>query len=224
MRTLYHLPLDPGCRKIRLLLHEKGVEVELKAEKTWERREQFLRLNPAGEVPVLVEADGSIIPDAWVLAEYLNDAYAEVGDDLMGQTPLDRAEVRRLVAWFDRKFAREVSDLLIEEKVMKRFLGVGTPDSSAIRAANQNIHYHLDYIGWLSDRRNWLAGDNLSLADFAAAAHLSCLDYLDCVPWDQHAGARDWYARIKSRPSMRPLLADLIPGFPPPAHYADLDF
>ncbi len=224
MRTLYHLPLDPGCRKIRLLLREKGIEVELKAEKVWERREQFLRLNPAGEVPVLVEADGSVIPDAWVLAEYLNDAYADVGDDLMGKTALDRAEVRRLVAWFDRKFAREVSDLLIEEKVMKRFLGIGTPDSSAIRAANQNIHYHLDYIGWLSDRRNWLAGETLSLADFAAAAHLSCLDYLDCVPWDQHQGARDWYARIKSRPSMRPLLADLIPGFPPPAHYADLDF
>jgi glutathione S-transferase len=224
MRTLYHLPLDPGCRKIRLLLREKGVEFELKAEKVWERREQFLRLNPAGDVPVLIEEDGAIIPDAWVLAEYLNEAYGEVGDDLMGPSPLDRAEVRRLVAWFDRKFAREVSDLLIEEKVMKRFLGVGTPDSSAIRAANQNIHYHLDYIGWLSDRRNWLAGENLSLADFAAAAHLSCLDYLDCVPWDQHAGARDWYARIKSRPSMRPLLGDLIPGFPPPRHYADLDF
>lgn len=222
MRVLYHLPIDPGCRKIRLLLHEKGLDVELKAEKTWERREAFLRLNPAGEVPVLIEADGTAIPDAAVIAEYLEDAYPE--QSLLGSHPLDRAEVRRLASWFDRKFAAEVSSLLLDEKLMKRFLGLGNPDSSAIRAANNNIHYHLDYIAWLADRRNWLAGDDVSVADLSAAAHLSCVDYLGDVPWDAHPGARDWYARFKSRPSMRAILADFLPGSPPPKHYADLDF
>jgi glutathione S-transferase len=222
MHTLYHLPLDPGSRKIRLLLREKGLEAELRAEKIWERREAFLRLNPAGEVPVLLTPDGSVIPDAVVIAEYLEDVHPE--PTLLGEDPLDRAEVRRLEQWFDRKFGQEVSGLLLEEKVLKRLLGSGNPNSSAIRAANQNIHYHLDYIGWLTDRRNWLAGENVSRADLAAAAHLSCIDYLGDVPWDDHPSARDWYARIKSRPSMRPILADLLPGTPPPPHYANLDF
>lgn len=205
-----------------MLLREKGLEAELRAEKIWERREAFLRLNPAGEVPVLLTPDGSVIPDAVVIAEYLEDVHPE--PSMLGQDPLDRAEVRRLEQWFDRKFGQEVSGLLLEEKVIKRLLGSGNPNSSAIRAANQNIHYHLDYIGWLTDRRNWLAGENVSRADLTAAAHLSCIDYLGDVPWDDHPSARDWYARIKSRPSMRPILADLLPGTPPPPHYANLDF
>lgn len=222
MRVLYHLPLNPGSRKIRLLLAEKGLEAELKPEQVWERREAFLRLNPAGEVPVLLEADGGIIPGDGVIAEYLEEVYPE--RCLLGDSPVDRVEVRRLTAWFDRKFAREVSEPLIEEKVLKRFARTGYTDSQAIRAANHNIHHHLGYLGWLAERRNWLAGEALSMADLAAAAHLSCVDYLGHVPWDEHPVARDWYSRIKSRPIMRSLLADVVPGLPPPEHYADLDF
>lgn len=222
MRVLYYLSLDPGSRKVRLLLAEKALEVELKAEQVWERREAFLRLNPAGEVPVLLEADGGVIPGDGVICEYLEEVYPERPH--LGAGAIDRAEVRRLTAWFDRKFAREVSEPLLEEKVLKRFLRSGDPNSQAIRAANHNIHHHLEYLAWLAERRNWLAGDGLSLADLAAAAHLSCVDYLGHVPWDDHPVARDWYARIKSRPAMRPLLADVLRGFRPAAHYADLDF
>ena len=135
-----------------------------------------------------------------------------------------RAECRRLIAWFETKFAREVTDNLVGEKVMKRFLRIGQPDSDAIRAGLANIHYHLDYVAYLSETRNWLGGDEFSLADIAAGAHLSVVDYLGDVPWDDHAEARAWYQRLKSRPSFRPLLDDLIPGLPPPRHYADLDF
>ncbi len=222
MRTLYHLPLDPGCRLVRIMLGEKKLEVSLKTERVWERREDFLRINPAGEVPVLIEEDGTSISGAAVAAEYLDEAYP--APPLIGVSALDRAETRRLLQWFAVKFRDEVSANLIGEKVMKRFLGLGEPNTSAIRAGLRNIHYHLDYIGWLCDRRRWLAGDAFSLADAAAAAQVSAIDYLDDVPWDDHAGAKDWYARIKSRPSLRPVLADLVPGLMPPKHYADPDF
>jgi glutathione S-transferase len=76
----------------------------------------------------------------------------------------------------------------------------------------------------LAERRRWLAGDSLSLADVAAAAQLSSVDYLGDVPWEGHPEAKDWYVRLKSRPSLRPLLKDHIAGVPPPKHYADLDF
>ena len=143
---------------------------------------------------------------------------------MIGSHPVARAEVRRLVDWFDHKFNVEVTENLVGEKMMKRFLGLGEPDSTAIRAGLTNIHHHLDYIGYLVERRSWLAGEEMTLADAAAAAHLSSVDYLGDVPWDDHPVAKDWYARIKSRPSFRPILADHIPGAAPAKNYADLDF
>jgi glutathione S-transferase len=211
MRRLYHFCLQPASRKLRILLKEKSLEFELQAENAWERREAFLALNHAGEVPVLVEPDGTTLADATAIAEYLDEMFPE--PPLLGKTPLARAEVRRLVGWFDVKFNREVTVNLLDQKILRRLSGNGGPDSQAIRAGNANIHYHLEYIAWLADRRNWLAGDDFSLADIAAAA-----------PWDRHADAKNWYARVKSRPSFRALLADGLPGIAPPAHYTDLDF
>ncbi|MBU6475404.1 MAG: glutathione S-transferase family protein [Alphaproteobacteria bacterium] len=222
MRTLYHLWLHPFSRKVRLALAEKKLDFELKIEKTWERRTEFLAINPAGDVPVLVEPDGTTLTDSQVICEYLNEVYNTV--DLLGHNPLQRAETRRLVAWFDQKFNAEVTENLVGEKMMKRFLKQGEPSGASIRAGHANIHYHLDYIGFLTERRRWLAGENISLADIAAAAHLSTIDYIGDVPWEEHKAAKDWYARIKSRPSFKPLLADMIPGFSPPSHYQNLDF
>ena len=222
MRTLYHLWLSPPCRKVRIVLADKKLEAELKVEKAWERREEFLALNPAGTLPVLVEEDGHVLADSQAICEYLDET-AE-GRPLLGKGARQRAEVRRLVAWFDAKFGAEVSDLVLNEKFLKRFLGLGQPDGASIRAGLTNLRYHLDYIGYLAERRNWLAGDEFSLADVAAGAHLSCIDYLGDVAWDSNDPARQWYARLKSMPSFRPILADRIPGAPPPKHYADLDF
>ena len=222
MRTLYHQWLSPLCRKVRLTLGEKDLATELVAEKTWERREDFLALNPAGSVPVLVDEDGTVVADSMTICEYLDELSPE--PSLIGRGAVARAETRRLVAWFDQKFNQEVSVNLLDQKVWRRFMGLGHPDSEALRAGHYNLHTHLDYVGGLTERRNWLAGYSFGLADIAAASHISCLDYLGDVPWEDHQPARDWYARIKSRPAFRPLLADHIPGLPPPAHYADLDF
>ncbi|MBL6928735.1 MAG: glutathione S-transferase family protein [Rhodospirillales bacterium] len=222
MRVLYHLWLSPFCRKVRIVLHEKKIEFEMRAEQVWERREAFLALNPAGEVPVLVEPDGTTLSGSLIICECLDEINPE--PPLLGSHPFQRAEVRRLVLWFDAKFNREVTENLVGEKITKRFLGLGQPDSGAIRAGHANIHTHLDYIAFLIGQRKWLAGDFFSLADVTAAAHLSCVDYVGDVPWDDHEDAKDWYARVKSRPSFRPLLADNIPGAPPPKHYTDLDF
>ncbi len=222
MRTLFHFPLCPFSRKLRLVLKEKNLEFELQLERVWERRPDYLAMNPAAEVPVLVEPDGTIIVDSGVVTEYLEETYRE--RLLIGIDPVTPAEVRRLVAWFDLKMNREVTQNLVGEKLMKRMMGYGHPNSSAIRAGHANLHYHLDYIAYLVERRRWLAGDHFSLADVTAAAHLSALDYLGDVPWDDHEPAKEWYARVKSRPSFRAILTDHIPGAPPPKHYADLDF
>ncbi len=221
MRLVYHLPLSPFSRKIRLLLSEKGLPFELCTEDVWERRDQFLLINPTGEVPVLVER-GAIIADSTVISEYLEEVYPT--PFLIGETPLARAETRRLAAWFDLKFYREVTRYIAYEKMVKRLHGLGEPDSERIRVGKVNIHYHLEYIGFLTSRRNWLAGSSLTCADLAAGAQLSVIDYLGDVPWCDHSDAKNWYARLKSRPSFQPLLEDSLPGVRPSKIYADLDF
>ncbi|MDO8290433.1 MAG: glutathione S-transferase family protein [Parvibaculum sp.] len=227
MRQLYHLPISPASRKVRLVLAEKNVDFELIEERDWERRDAFLGLNPAGEVPVFVDEDGEIICGSNAICDYLEETRPDCLA-LLPATPTDRAEVRRLIDWFDRKFAAEVSDGLIFEKVARRFLsaadGGGAPEMGVVRAALHNLRYHLDYISYLMEERRWLAGDELTLADLTAAAHLSCLDYIGDVPWSQYPLAKDWYVRIKSRPGFRPVLADHVPGMPPPKLYANLDF
>lgn len=222
MRRLYHLPLCPFSRKLRLVLAEKKQEVALIEEKVWERRLDFLRLNPAGAVPVLVERDGRVLADSAAIFEYLEEIYPE--PPLLPTDPLERAEVRRLVGWFDDKFNREVTDNLVQERAIKRIARTGYPDSARVKAGARAVRVHLEYVGWLVERRHWIAGEQLTIADLAAAAHLSCLDYLGDVPWEASDAAKEWYARIKCRPSFRSLLSDHLPGFTPPDHYADLDF
>ncbi|WP_456390060.1 FtsZ-binding protein FzlA [Profundibacter sp.] len=221
MNRLFHVPLSPYCRKVRLSLAEKKIEVELVEEKYWEQDADFMRRNPAGKVPVLKLGDMTLAESA-PICEYLEEAYPT--PSLMPKDAKERYEVRRLVSWFDDKFHHEVTSKLLYERVNKKVMGQGYPDSTNIKAGARRIKFHLDYMGWLLDQRRWLAGNQMSLADFAAAAHLSSLDYISDVDWNRNENVKDWYAKIKSRPAFRSILADQVSGFPPPAHYTDLDF
>ena len=222
MRFLHHLPLSPFSRKVRVVMAEKRLPVELRLERIWDRRREYLDMNPACTVPTLIEDNGLVIPDSGVICEYLDEAYPDT--PLMGHTLAERVEVRRLVAWFDGTFAADVSRNLLYEKLLKRMMGRGHPDATALRAGYANVKPHLEYIAHLAETRKWLAGAHISLADFAAAGHLSCLDFIGDIDWSLAPAARDWYARIKSRPSFRTILQDRVPGMAPPSHYGDLDF
>ena len=230
MATLYHHPICPNSRFIRIVLAEYGIEPDLVEERPFERRREFLIMNPAGCTPVLEDQAAGIIPGANIIAEYLDEtAGLSLGDRrLLPADPLGRIEVRRLLDWFNVKFYAEVSNWLVNEKVYKRFIandqGGGAPDMDLLRAARANIRYHLRYIGWLAGQRNYLAGDTLTYADLAAAAHLSSVDFLGDVPWSEDEMAKSWYARVKSRPSFRAILSDRIGGLTPSPSYADLDF
>jgi glutathione S-transferase len=226
MITLYHHPFCPHSRFIRLALGEMGIEPRLVEEKAWDRRREFLLMAPEGATPVMIDDETPSLSGAEVIAEYLDETRGlGLGDRrLMPQEPLARAETRRLNA----KLFHESSQWIVREKINKRFMnaaqGGGAPDMEAVRAARANLRYHLRYIGHLIGARNWLAGDRLTYADLAAAAHLSCIDYLGDAQWDENETAKTWYARMKSRPSFRPLLAERLPGMTASVAYADLDF
>src|SRR5712672_3997771 len=162
MLTLFHHPLCPHSRFVRIATGEYGLNPTLVEERPWERRNEFLVLNPAGTTPVLLEEGHPAVPGAAVIAEYLDETRGgELGElRLLPREPGPRVEVRRLMNWFNNKFFAEVSGPLTMERLYKRQMpvsaGGGSPDTDAIRAARQNMRYHLAYIGWLVRTRDWL--------------------------------------------------------------------
>ncbi|HEX2841492.1 glutathione S-transferase family protein [Hyphomicrobium sp.] len=231
MHTLTQFRLCPRSRSIRIALAEVGIEVELVEERPWEWRPAFLALNPAGELPVLTLDTGLVLCGAYAISEYFAGLLS--GHEKEGRpAPLihgkleERAEQRRLVDWFHGKFDREVTRELLYERIYGHLIpdAPHAPDADALRAIRANIRYHIAYVNHLAHNRRWLAGDEMSFADMAAAAHLSAVDYLGEIPWEEHTAAKAWYARMKSRPSFRSLLADRMPGISPAPVYADLDF
>lgn len=225
MPSLLQHRLDPASRLARLMFAEYGVPVELEDIKPWNRDPQLLEINPAATVPILLE-DGEA-PVVGVLAvlhaiEERHSPSTVVG--LFPASPGDRAEMWRLLDWVLLKLNDEVTRYVFEEKIVKRDRRGATPEPGVLRVAKANLVEHLLYFNWLFATRQWIAGDAMTLADFALAAHLSSLDYLGDVNWDSSIETRNWYARIKSRPAFRTLLGDRVAGMPAAPGYADLDF
>ena len=230
MPTLYHHSMSTPSRFIRLVLVEYGFQFDLVEEQTWEKRREFLAMNPAGKLPVYVDDNMRCLTGATIISEFLDETHGVLKRDrrLLAEDPFQRAEIRRLTEWFLEKMEQDVTKPLVRERVHKLLipngLGGGAPDSKILRTARGNIRQHMKYLSWLAGSRPWLAGDRLSYSDLAAASSLSVLDYLGEIDWNEFPVAKDWYQRLKSRPSFRPLLAERIRGLTPVSHYADLDF
>lgn len=221
MVLLVHHSVSPQSRKARIIMAEKKVLFVLKEEEPWNLSKDIKKLNPAGDLPIFI-FDGHIISGNYAVTEYLEENY--VTPKLLGGDALHRAEIRRLSDWFDGKFYREVYKYIVGEKIFKRFQTGQAPDSKTLKAGMNNLKYHMEYIDWLSERNNYLAGTEFSLADITAAAHLSVLDYLGDIDWENYKNAKLWYSKIKSRPSFKEILKDTIKGIPVSKHYQNLDF
>lgn len=225
MPRLLHHPLDPASRLARLMFAEYGVPIELQEIKPWVRDPGLLEINPAATVPILFEGGEPPIVGALAVIHSIEERYSPTAvAGLFPAVASDRAEMWRLMEWVLGKLNDEVTRYVIEEKIVKRDRKSGTPDPSVLRVAKANLVEHMLYFNWLFATRHWVAGDSMTLADFALASHLSCLDYLGDVNWEGAGETRDWYARIKSRPAFRTLLSDRVTGMPAHQGYADLDF
>lgn len=225
-RTLHHFPLDPASRQVRLVLGEKRIPFTEAPVKYWERPRELTKLNPSGMIPVLVETtEGEqplVLCEARAILDHIEESSPEPA--LLGRDARERAEARRLLTWFDRKFEYEAGGFILHEKIEKRLMGLGAPEIANLRQGREGVKTHMLYLDRLLEDREWLAGKRLSLADFAAAAHFSVIDYFGDVPWADFPGVKTWYMKLKSRPCFRPLLADRWPGLTPARHYDDLDF
>ena len=222
MWQLFQFPLCPFSRKVRLLLGEKGVGYDLVRESPWARRDEFLDMNPAGQTPVMVGSGGITLIDSQAICEYFEETIETAS--MIAGTAAGRAEIRRLVAWFDERVHADVVAPLMLERMVKRIVHRAAPDAKALRSAMKAANSHLDYVDWLLDHRRWLGGSVLSLADLAAAAQISVADYLGGIDWRGHDRTKEWYAAMKSRPTFRPLLSERMEIVSPPEHYDKVDF
>ncbi|HEX7943907.1 MAG TPA: glutathione S-transferase family protein [Phenylobacterium sp.] len=225
-RTLHHFPLDPVSRQVRLALGEKRLPFADVSVRYWERPKELTKLNPSGMIPVLVETEEGrpplVLCEGRAILDHLEETYPEPA--LLGREPAERAEARRLMTWFDGKFAFEAGGYILHEKVEKRLIGLGAPELANLRQGKEGLKTHMFMLDDLLQAREWLAGKRLSLADFAAAAHLSVIDYFGDMAWRDFPAVKTWYMKLKSRPAFRPLLLDRWPGLHPAGHYDDLDF
>ena len=221
MVLLVQHSVSPISRKVRIIMSEKKMLFVLREEEPWKLSQECYKLNPAGELPIFIY-DGNILCGNTAICEFLEETSKD--NKLLPSTPKERAEVRRLTEWFDVKFNRDVYRNLVYEKVHKRFAFGKTPDSKILKNGYNNLAFHLEYIDWLTEQNNYLAGDFFSMADISAAANLSILDYLGDIPWEDYKNAKLWYSKIKSRPSFKDILKDNIKGILPARNYADLDF
>jgi glutathione S-transferase len=223
-RLLQHR-LDPASRVARLMFAEYGVPIDIEDIKPWTREPQLLEINPAATVPILIEEGEAPIVGVLAVIHGIEERHSP--STVAGLFPAesrDRAEMWRLLDWVLLKLNDEVTRYVFEEKIVKRDKRGATPDPAVLRVAKANLVEHMLYFNWLFATRHWIAGDMMTLADFALAAHLSSLDYLGDVLWETSLETRQWYARIKSRPAFRTLLNDRVAGMPAAAGYADLDF
>ncbi|MCY4446498.1 MAG: glutathione S-transferase family protein [Rhodobacteraceae bacterium] len=223
---LYHYPISPFSRKVRLVLAEKKFEFSLREERYWERRQDYIKINPTGKVPALIDSHKNVFADSNAICEYLISIASDDTVPLIPEDPVEQCEMRRVIAYFDETFYQEVTKILLFERMLRRIQKKKYTDEKMIRTGSQNLRRHIKYLGHLVENRNWVAGNRMSLADFAVAAQLSCLDYVDDIEWESESleGIKNWYSALKSRPAFLPLLSDHVPGYIPPRHYAQIDF
>jgi len=223
MWQLYQFKLCPFSRKVRILLGEKGVGYELINEYPWVRRDEFLDMNPAGQTPVMADPERNLLLiDSMAICEYFEETVDKAA--MINGTAANRAETRRLVAWFDNQFYRDITAPLLHERMVKRLVDRAAPDAKSLREAMKAAVSYIDYIDYLLDHRTWIGGATMGLADVTAAAQISIADYLGGIDWRGHEQTARWYRGFKSRPSFRPLLAERMEGIIPPTHYDDVDF
>lgn len=222
MQILYHHPLCPLSRQIRILLKELKIEFRLIKEDYWLNNKEFLQKSPANLMPLLENEQGEIIVGSYPIIEYLNDSFNDFF--LMPKTNFLKAEVRKYISWFNDKFYKEVSKILLEEKMIRLLTKIGEPRSVHIREAKTCLLQHFKFMTTILSSNSFIISEKISCADIVAASHISIIDYFGEINWDNWEVIKQWYSVIKSRPSFQTVLADRVPGFPPPVYYDQLDF
>lgn len=214
MRRLIHLVFQPASRLVRLVAGEKRLVIDPQPAEDFH-----------AHMPVFIDLDGTTCHGLWAILDHLEGTYPEA--PLVPEDASARGEALRWLDWTITVLGDQVTKKIVYEKANPRYTGAptrSTPDMNVIRSGRDTLREMIPLLGKAVDEHGNLVSRACTIADFALASHLSALDYFGEVPWDANTSLREWYMRMKSRPSFRSLLADRVPGQPPIKYYVDLDF
>ena len=224
MKRLWHWPIDPLGRTVRLTLGEKRWSFEPITIRPWVSDLELAALAPGATAPAFLDTDAEMRVTAigsLAICEYVEEAQSS--PRLLPFAAAERSEARRLWQWSEESFAG-INNTLLAERISQWVRREQAPNSAALRQGAHALKNRMTFLDALAGERTYLAGRNLTLADLSVAAHLSAYDYFGDVPWELTPDLKAWYVRIKSRPTFRPLLADRVDNVKPVKHYVDLVF
>src|SRR6478672_7517902 len=161
MWQLFQFPLCPFSRKVRLVLAEKGVGHELVRENPWEKRDEFIDLNPAGETPVMVEPDqGVTLIGSQPIVEYFDEAVEPLMNERMRKRLVSRESPDTRVLREAMRIASEHLDYLDYLLDHRRWLaGPGLSLADFTAAAHLSVIDYLGALDWRGHKqtKDWYA-------------------------------------------------------------------
>jgi glutathione S-transferase len=197
---LYDYPDCPFCQKVRVVLAEKDLEYEkvfVDLRKQEQKAPEFLRMNPYGKVPVLVDED-EVVYDSTVINEYLEDEYPL--PRLMPEDSHGRALVRMLEDYCDNSFIPPTTMLLAQLRRPE-----AERDHARVEQARDELKRALFYVRDRLEGNEFLAGSEFTIADAAFAPRMLVLGRLGFEFEPALAPVQAWIDRIRQRASVRAL-------------------
>jgi glutathione S-transferase len=156
---------------------------------------EFLKLNPAGRVPVLVDGD-FVLWESNAIAQYLA---SQQPNSLYPEDIKIRADVMRWQCWQMAHWKMGCQPMQYEH-LIKPLLRLGKPDSQVVEQAIATFHKDAGVLeGWLSDRA-YLVNESLTLADFAVATFLLYAEPAH-LPLESYPNIQRWYAQVRALPA-----------------------
>jgi glutathione S-transferase len=198
---LYDFLPCPFGQKVRIVLAEKSLTYELiqvDLAQGEQRRPEFLRLNPFGRVPVLVDEDTTIY-DSTVIIEYLEDEYPEPPALPALGASATRARARLLEDFADTLFTPQVEQLMAELTRPE-----SERDQTRVQRLQRTIEGALDYVNRELAGQQFLAGE-FSIADIGFVPRLLVLKELGVDAGANRSNLDAWMKRLFERPSIQSL-------------------
>lgn len=197
---LYDFSTSPNCQRVKVVLAEKRLPfdtVPIDLRKGEQKKPDFLKLNPYGKVPVLVDGD-AVLYESVIINEYLDEKYPE--PPLMPKDPAKRAKIRILIDYgvnhLSSSYQKLRQEIIKDEKERNQ---------EALRDARSGLKNRLQRFEQELGERMYFAGD-FSLLDAALIPRFLRLPEYGVLPDPSLSRVGKWLERMKERPSVKTIM------------------
>jgi glutathione S-transferase len=197
---LYTNPISSNARRVTMAADHLGIKldlIEINLGSAADRR-RLAEVNDNGKIPVLVD-DGFVLSESCAIMQYLADS--KPGQTIYPQELLARADVNRWMFWACQHFAPAVS-VIVWENVWKKIVEGVDPDPVELARGAADLAQAAGVLDQHLAQRQWLAGEGVTLADYAVAAPLMYKERAR-LPLDDYPHLLAWFERVHDLPAWR---------------------